>query len=106
MLANVFTKAVRDRWLGTTIFTLALGLILLWAMSIYREIDLNVYAGMPEALRAIMGIPVTADVGSMAISVFLSGATGPSGCSWAIPGAAPASWHPKRRPWCCSWPWR
>lgn len=86
MLANVFTKAVRDRWLGTTIFTLALGLILLWAMSIYREIDLNVYAGMPDAVRAIMGIPVTADVGSMAISVFLSGVG-----AWVMAGLAIAA---------------
>ena len=47
MLYNIFTKSVRDRWLGTIIAFVSLMLMLLFAMSIYRNFDINVYQGMP-----------------------------------------------------------
>ncbi len=86
MLANLFTKALRDRWLGITITAFSLGIILLWAMSIYREIDMNIYAGMPAALKTIMGIPPTADVSSMAVNVFMTGFG-----AWVLTGMAIAA---------------
>ena len=86
MLANIFTKSVRDRWRGMTIAFVSLMGMLLFAMSIYQNFDLNVYQGMPEALKAIMGIPEGVDVGSLAVSVFLAGAG-----SWVLAGLAIAS---------------
>jgi ABC-2 type transport system permease protein len=86
MLANIFTKSVRDHWRGTTIAFVSLMLMLLFAMSIYRNFDINVYQGMPEALKRIMGIPAGADAGSLAVSVFLSGAG-----SWVLAGLTIAS---------------
>ena len=63
MLANVFTKTVRDRWKGEAIGVVTLGLLLLFGMSIYRDIDLAVYTDLPEVLRSLMNIPKDADVG-------------------------------------------
>jgi len=86
MLSNIFTKSVRDRWRGTTIAFVSLMLMLLFAMSIYRNFDINVYQGMPEALKRIMGIPAGADAGSLAVSVFLAGAG-----AWVLAGLTIAS---------------
>lgn len=72
MLANVFTKTLRDRWLGVAIAVGSLALFLLFAMSMYRNLDLGIYANMPEAFRAILGVPAEADVGSLAIGVLFS----------------------------------
>jgi ABC-2 type transport system permease protein len=81
MLHNIFTKSVRDHWLGTTIAFVSLMLMLLFAMSIYRNLDVNIYQEMPEAMKKIMGIPAGSDIGSLAVSVFLSGAG-----SWVFAG--------------------
>ena len=86
MLANIFTKSIHDRWRGTLIAFVSLMLMLLFAMSIYRNFDLNIYQEMPEVLKTIMGIPASADVGALAISVFLSGAG-----AWVLAGLTIAS---------------
>jgi ABC-2 type transport system permease protein len=83
MLANIFTKAIRDRWLGMAIGAGSMALMLLFAMSMYRNLDLGIYTEMPEALRAIMGIPAEADVGSLAIGELFS-AYG----AWVLAGLA------------------
>ena len=72
MLGNIFTKTLRDRWLGVAIAAGSLALFLLFAMSMYRNLDLGIYANMPEAFRAILGVPAEADVGSLAIGVLFS----------------------------------
>ena len=66
MFATVTTKTVRDRWKGTVIGSLTLGLLLIFGMAVYRDIDLSVYTNLPEAMRSMMNIPVDADVGSIA----------------------------------------
>ncbi len=72
MLANVLTKTARDRWKGMAIGTGTLGLLLLFGMSAYREIDLSVYTSMPEAFRSLMNIPPDADVASLAYGAIYS----------------------------------
>ncbi len=71
MLANVFTKTTRDRWIGTAIAGGAVSLYLLMGAAIYRDMDLSIYTDMPEVMRSLMGIPQGADVASMAYSVIL-----------------------------------
>jgi len=66
MLATVATKTFRDRWKGAVIGSVTLGLLLIFGMAVYRDIDLSVYTSLPEALRAMMNIPADADVGSIA----------------------------------------
>lgn len=72
MLATVTTKTVRDRWKGTVIGAVTLGLLLIFGMAVYRDIDLSVYTSLPEAMRALMNIPPDADVGSIAYGAIYS----------------------------------
>src|SRR3990172_10330958 len=69
MLSSVFAKTIRDRWKGWGIAVITLSLLLLMAMSAYREIDLRAYTELPEAYLSIVGLSETADVGSLAIRV-------------------------------------
>lgn len=75
MLANVFTKTVRDRWRAMAIAMAALVVMLLLAMSVYANFDFTFYDDLPEAFRSLMNIPDNADAGSLAIGV-LSGLYG------------------------------
>ena len=72
MLATLFTKAVRDRWLGMTIATSVLALFMLYAMAVYRDIDLSIYTDMPDGIKELMGIPEGADAASLSYNVLLS----------------------------------
>ncbi len=65
-LTNVFTKTTRDRWKGMAIGVVTLSLLLLFGMTMYRDIDLSVYTNLPEAMRTLMNIPKEADVASLA----------------------------------------
>lgn len=69
MLTNVYTKSIRDRWLGTTIGVGAVGLWLLMGVAVYRDIDLDVYRNLPDYVRSLMGIPEGADVAALAVGV-------------------------------------
>jgi ABC-2 type transport system permease protein len=86
MPKNIFSKTFRDRWFGTAIAVLSLILLLYFAMSIYRNIDLGIYTDLPEAFRTILGISANADIGSLAIGVFFT-----SYGAWVLAGLAIAS---------------
>jgi len=81
MLANIFTKTIRDHWRGMAIAAGSIALMLLFMMSMYREIDISFFTELPEAFRAIIGIPAGADVGSISISALLT-----SYGAWALVG--------------------
>ena len=66
IFATVATKTIRDRWKGWLIAAVVMGLMLWWVMSIYRQIDLSFYNGMPAIFRSLIQIPDHADVGSLA----------------------------------------
>ena len=67
MLVSVFTKTTRDRWKGMLIAIFTLGLLLLMAMAVYRDIDLTVYMDLPEVFLSMMGIPDGADTASIGV---------------------------------------
>lgn len=69
MLTNVYTKSIRDRWIGVTIGVGAISLWLLMGVAVYRDIDLDVYRNLPEYIRTLMGIPEGASVASLAVGV-------------------------------------
>jgi ABC-2 type transport system permease protein len=81
MLTNIFSKAIRDHWRGMTIGAGSIALMLLFMMAMYREIDVSIYTELPEAFLAIIGVPASADVGSLSISSLL-GSYG----AWALVG--------------------
>lgn len=66
MLASVYLKSVRDRTLGILVGAGSLGLLLLFGMAAYREIDVSFYYGLPPALLELMGIPPQGDVAGIA----------------------------------------
>lgn len=71
MLSSIFTKAVRDRWIGMTI---ASGLVAVWllvAMTVYRDIDISLYTDLPAGIRDLMGIPEGADAATLAYNIML-----------------------------------
>jgi ABC-2 type transport system permease protein len=65
-LANVFTKTTLDRWKGMAIGSLTLALLFVFAMAVYRDIDLAVYTDLPEVFRSMVNISEDADVASLA----------------------------------------
>ena len=65
--ANIFLKTARDRWLGWAITAASLTLLLLLGMFTYRDIDLTVYAELPEVYRSLLGISDDVDVGGLAV---------------------------------------
>lgn len=66
MLTNVFTKTTRDRWKGEAIGAITLAALFVFAMAVYRDIDLSFYASMPEVWRTLVSIPEDADLASLA----------------------------------------
>ncbi len=71
LLQSVFTKTIRDRWLGMTIASVTLVLFMLYAMAVYSDIDLSIYTNLPEGIRELMGIPEGADAASLSYNVML-----------------------------------
>ncbi len=67
MLTTVFTKTLRDRWLGWTIAVVSLILLVLYGMAVYRQIDLSLITSLPEAYLSVLGIREDVDVGGLAI---------------------------------------
>lgn len=66
MLANVFTKSVRDRWVGAAIAAFTLGLLLIGGMAVYRDVDLSLYYDLPQSMLALMGIVEGGGAGGLA----------------------------------------
>lgn len=92
MLAGVWGKALRDRWRGTAITVLSLSTLLYFAMAVYRDLDLNIYADLPVSMQSLIGIPEEADVAALAYSAIYNsyGALALGGVAIAIGSAAVA----------------
>ncbi len=65
--AAIFTNTLRDRWLSWAISAASLTLLLFFGMSVYRDIDLSIYAELPVAFRSLLGIGEEVDVGGLAV---------------------------------------
>jgi ABC-2 type transport system permease protein len=72
MLANVYTKAIRDRWKSMFVGALSLAAMLVVGMVVYRDIDLSFYTSMPEAFRELMNITEDIDSSGLAYSAIYS----------------------------------
>ena len=66
-LSSIFFRAALDRWLGWAIATVSLILLLLFGMAVYRDVDLTIYADLPEVFLSLIGIGEDVDVGGLAI---------------------------------------
>ncbi len=90
MLATVFTKALRDRWIGMAVGAVSMALFLLYGMSVYRTIDLTIYTDLPEAFRKLFGIADLTDAGRLAYDAVygFAGALTLGGLAIALGGAS------------------
>jgi len=68
----LYLAALRRRVIPAAIAVVVLGLWLLAAMAIYRDIDLGLYTDLPEGIRGLMGIPAEADTATLAYNVLFS----------------------------------
>ena len=86
MLHGVFTKSLKDRWVSILVASVALGLYLLAAMAMYKEIDLSIYSDLPEGLREAFGLGTISGVGQLAFGAVYSfvGALALSGVAISI----------------------
>ena len=66
MLANVFTKALMDRWRAMAVASASLGAMLWFGMIAYDGLDLSVYSDLPEVMRSLIGIADDIDAGGLA----------------------------------------
>lgn len=67
MLANIFTKSLRDRFGGALIAAASLGAMILFGLWAYRDVDISFYYELPVAVLELMGIdPDSVGVGAMA----------------------------------------
>ncbi|MFT6803942.1 MAG: ABC-2 type transport system permease protein [Nitriliruptoraceae bacterium] len=69
MLAPIYTKSLREWWVGPTVGMALVGVLLVLAMAAYQQIGTELYAELPEALRSVMGIPAGADAAALAYAV-------------------------------------
>ena len=72
LLANVFTKSILDRWKGMAIGAVSLAAMLLLGMAVYRDIDISLYTGLPEAFRSLVNISADAGVGGLSYGAIYS----------------------------------
>lgn len=64
-LTNVFTKTTRDRWRGMAIGSVTLAALFWFGMAIYRDVDIAIWADLPEVVKTLMSIPPDADLATL-----------------------------------------
>lgn len=68
----ITVRAVRDRWVGMVVAVVSIGAMLTLGMLAYAEVGIDeVYGALPEAMRAVMGIPLGAGPAALAYNVML-----------------------------------
>ena len=72
MLANVYTKTILDRWKGMMIGAFGMAIMLWFAMTVYRDIDMTMFTEMPAAIRSFWGIGEDADMTALAYGAMYS----------------------------------
>ena len=68
MLANVFTKTIRDRQVGTLIAAVGIGMIAVLGLAAYSDLDETIaelYSSLPEAFLAVLGLDVISGAGGL-----------------------------------------
>lgn len=72
MSATVFGRGLAEQWRGLMIAAVSVGAMLALGLYIYQDVDLSIYDILPEAARAVMGIPPDADAAMMAYNEMLA----------------------------------
>lgn len=72
MSAAVLARGLSEQWKGVTVTAVSVGAMLLLGLWVYQDLDLSIYDALPEAARALMGIPAGADPSLMAYNEMLA----------------------------------
>ncbi|MGJ0202658.1 ABC transporter permease [Leucobacter sp. gxy201] len=70
--AAVLRRGLASGWKGLLIATAAVAAMLALGLAVYRDIDLTLYERLPEAVRALAGIPAHADASLIAYNEMLA----------------------------------
>jgi ABC-2 type transport system permease protein len=66
MLANIFTKTIRDQWKAEAIGAVTVVAMFVLGMAMYRDMDLSVFTEFPSVFRSLIGVSETVDPASLA----------------------------------------
>ena len=72
MSAAVLARGLSEQWKAVTVTAVSVGAMLLLGLWVYQDLDLSIYDALPEAARALMGIPAGADPSLMAYNEMLA----------------------------------
>lgn len=72
MNAAVLRRGLATGWKGLLITAAVVAAMLVMALAIYAELDLSIYDKLPEAVRALMGVPHNADAAIIAYNEMLA----------------------------------
>ncbi|GAA3933673.1 ABC transporter permease subunit [Microbacterium soli] len=72
MSLALLRRGLATGWKSLLITAAAVAAMLALGLAVYENIDLRVYANLPEAVRALIGIPVGADAAVLAYSEMLA----------------------------------
>lgn len=71
MSTAVLGRGLAENWRGLLITAVSISAMLMLALAIYQDMDLGIYDALPQAMRAVMGIPEHADASMMAYNEML-----------------------------------
>lgn len=71
MSATVFARGIAEQWRALLIASVSIGAMLALGLYIYQGIDLTIYDVLPDAMRALMGVPPHSDASLMAYNEML-----------------------------------
>lgn len=72
MLANVFTKAIRDRWLTAGIGAVAVAVFFWFGAAVYRDVDTSFYYEFPRVWLDLIGLPENGGVAGIAFGAIFN----------------------------------
>ena len=72
MNAAVLRRGLATGWKGLLVTAAVVAAMLVMALAIYAELDLSIYDKLPEAVRALMGVPHNADAAIIAYNEMLA----------------------------------
>lgn len=72
MNTTILQRGLATGWKGLLVTALTIAAMLAFGLAVYEDFDLSIYNKLPEAARALLGIPLHADAAILAYNEMLS----------------------------------
>lgn len=72
MLASVFTKSIRDRWIPALVGALAVAVFFWFGAAVYRDVDTSFYYEFPRVWLDLIGLPEQGGVAGIAFGAIFN----------------------------------